>query len=838
MGEVWKAHDLVLNRDVAIKSLPDALANDPDRLSRFEREARLLAALNHPNIAAIHGLEEANGMRVLVMELVEGPTLADALRRGALPVADALPLALQIAESLEAAHEKGIIHRDLKPANIKVTPEGRIKVLDFGLAKAIEAAPADAPTEMAMRTEIGVVMGTPSYMSPEQARGEIAGRQTDVWSFGIVLCEMLTGETPADLTRLPPDTPPAIRDLIRRCLEKNLRRRIQHVGDVRIAIEDAIAGSSKQTSPVPTTTQIERRLVGPAITAVVVALASAAGWFLGHRAVPANPAGPIRLSALFTERPAGATTGARNLAISSDGLQIAYASAAHLWIRRMGEKEPVAVGQGASPFFSPDGNWVGFYRLPGFIKVPVGGGTPVVLARMSERPAGATWSADGTIVFATTEGLYRIPDSGGDPRLMVKPDPQRNERSFSWPHFLPDGRSVLYTIIPATATDSPRIALLDIDRLESRAVVNAGSAAQYVPPGWLIFASGSALRAVAFDVRTGRTSGAALPLDIEVANSPDNGAADFAVSNTGSLLYLATGAQRTVRSLSWFDHNGREEPLEIGPGTYNYPRVAPDGRRVALDVFTGPNRDIWILNLERSTLTQLTDGPTEDMVPLWAPDGQRVFFASNRAGTFDVYSQTADGASPARAEFVGPGFQTPLSFTSDGKRLVIIENFNDLRIVTLGHTDRSEPILVSKFDERSGQISPDGDWIAYESNVSGERFEVFLRPFPDVAARREQLSIGGGRYPVWGRKGSGELYYVAPDGAMMAVSVSSSPTLTLGRPTKLFQSEKPAAGVAGTPYSISSIDGRFLIARSVRQSATEPTQVSVVLNALDLLRPH
>ena len=833
MGEVWRAHDLVLNRDVAIKSLPDALANDPDRLARFDREARLLATLNHPNIAAIHGLEEASGTRVLVMELVEGPTLADTLRGGALPVTEALPLALQIAESLEAAHEKGIVHRDLKPANIKITPEGRIKVLDFGLAKAIDAAPADAPTEMVMRTEIGVVLGTPSYMSPEQARGEIAGRQSDVWSFGVVLCEMLTGETPADLARLPPDTPRAIRDLIRRCLEKQVRRRVQHMGDVRIAIEDALAEPRIDTPPVSTAT-IAQRNIGRVITVVAAVLvAGGLGWVIGRHPVPARTPGPIQLSMPFAERPFGVTAGSRNVAISRDGTRVAYAGRTQVWIRPLQSKEPRAVGIGYQPFFSPTGEWIGMFRPQvGLIKVPVGGGSPVVLAKTSERTGGATWAA-GAIVFATTEGLYRVADSGGDVRLLVKPNPQRNERLFMWPHFLPDGRSLLYTIIPAAANDAPQIALLDLDNLESRTVMAGGSGAQYIEPGRLVYASGAALKTVAFDARTRETSGDAASLDIAVASSADNAAADFAVSSAGNLVYLlATAAQRIVRSLSWIDRQGHDEPLALEPGTYNYPRVSPDGRLVALDVFTGPSRDVWILNLERSTFTQLTDGPTEDMTPIWSRDGRRVFFASNRSGTFDVYSQAADGAAGARAEFVGPGFQAPQSFTIDGKGLIVYQDFNDLRVVTLGNADRSQPLLTTQFDERNGQISPDGDLIAYESNESGARFEIFVRPFPDVAARRDQVSIDGGRYPVWSRPGSNELYYVALDGAMMAVSVSSSPTLKLGRPTKLFQSQTPTAGVSATPYSVSPIDGRFLVARNVQQSTTEQTQVSVLLNGL------
>ena len=851
MGEVWKARDTSLNRDVAIKALPDALAGDADRLARLEREAKLLAALNHPNIAAIHGLEVWGRSRVLVLELVEGLTVADRLVRGPISIDEALKLALQIAEALEAAHEKNIIHRDLKPANIKVTPVGRVKVLDFGLAKAVESASDDGLTYTGIPTEAGVVLGTPAYMSPEQARGEPVGRQTDIWAFGVVLYEMLTGlslfrgpstadtlaqvlGTQPDFSKLPLETPVAIRDVVRRCLEKDRRRRFQHMGDVRFEIEEALVGPRESAArSTPVITRRSRLQVASVIgTMLAVGLA---GWLVGQRSAPRTPSGPVLLSIPFAEGPGSGPVGTHRLAISKDGSHVAYASSSRLWIRRMGDRDPASVGgSGGNPFFSPDGEWLGVFTGSELIKVPVGGGPPIVLSKATERSAGATWSADGTIAFATTEGLYQISQDGGEARLLLKPDRQRKERLYAWPQFMPDGRSLLVTVVPEGPVEGATVALLDLATRELKTVVKGGTSARYVPTGHLLYATGSTLKAVAFDISTGQTRGDAMSLPgIEVWTSGDNGAANFAVSESGTLVYLTPSIQSDLRTLSWMDRQGREEPLPIRPGAYLYPRVSPDGTRVALDVRTAGRRDIWILNLGRLSLTQLTDGPTEDMTPMWAPDGRRVFFASDRTGNFDVYSQAADGASGAKVEFAGPGMHTPSSFTPDGSRLLVFEQFRDTGLLNLAKPDRLEPLLHSEFDERIVQVSPDGNWILYESNESGDRFEVFVRPFPNVSARREQVSIDGGRYPHWGRKGTNELFYVTLAGEMMAVSVTLSPTFTLGRATKLFQREKPPAGVTGLPYDISPVDGRFLVTKPVAERATELSHVSVVLNFLE-----
>jgi Tol biopolymer transport system component len=416
----------------------------------------------------------------------------------------------------------------------------------------------------------------------------------------------------------------------------------------------------------------------------------------------------------------------------------------------------------------------------GLKKVPALGGTLVSIVATSERPGGGTWRADGTIVFATSEGLYQVSENGGEPRLLVKPEPRRKERAYAWPQFMPDGRSVLFTIVPEDSIEGAQIAVLDLKTLETRKLPKGGSAARYASTRHLVYASGQTFKAIAFDPETQQTRGDPVSLrDIEIATTTDNGAAEFALSETGTLLFVTPNVAGQLRTLSWVDRRGKEEPLALAPGRYEYARISPDGTRVALDI-PGANRDIWIWNLQRPGLTKLTNGPTEDMLPVWNADGSRVFFASDRTGNFDVYSQASDGATTERVEFAGPGTQIPQAFTPDGTRLLVSENFKDLSVLNLARPDRLEPLLHGEFATTLGVMSPDGNWIAYESNESGDRLEIFLRPFPNVSGRREKVSIDGGRFPLWGPKGSGELFYVDLSGGVMAASVKLTPSLTLG----------------------------------------------------------
>jgi eukaryotic-like serine/threonine-protein kinase len=615
----------------------------------------------------------------------------------------------------------------------------------------------------------------------------------------------------------------------------------QHIGDGRSQAEDALAALTAAPAPAPASAVAPNgrssRTTGAAVLAALVALAGLAAWSIANRPAPETSADVMRLSIPFLQDPSRSAVGVQHIAISADGSRVANSGAGRLQIRRLREPAPVIVEMNTSnPFFSPNGDWLGFFRSNGLMKVPTAGGTPQQIAVITERNAGATWGRDGTIVFATTEGLYRVAENGGEPELLRRPDRLRNERLYAWPEFMPDGQFVLFTVISQASTDGAQIAVLNLRTRESKIVLKGATAARYAASGHLLSVSGQSLNAIGFDPKTLETRGETIAVPgIAIATARDNGAAEFAVSATGTLLYVAPRAP-VARTVSWVDRYGVREPLsleQLPPGLYNYPRISPDGTRVALDIGgSGNPRDIWIWNLGRQSLTRLTTASTEDILPLWSPDSRRVFFASDRAGNFDIYSQAAD-ASEARVEFAGEGSQFPNSFTPDGARVIVYENFRDLGVLDLAQPDRIEPLLHGEFNDVLGEVSPDGQWIAYESDESGQ-IEIYLRPFPDVGARREKISIDGGRYPRWSQQGSGELFYVGLDGGMMAASVQLSPRLELGGVTKLFDGVRPPSFVSGNPYDISP-DGRFLVVANVAAPG-DSTTISVVLNWFDELR--
>ncbi len=848
MGEVYRARDTVLNREVALKVLPRDLALSADRVARFEREARTLAALNHPHIAQLYSLAAADGVRALVMELVEGETLADRIARGPIPMAEALTIGRQIAEALNAAHASGIVHRDLKPANVKVRPDGTVKVLDFGLAKALSLGPDDVgSSSITLTGGRPIIIGTPAYMSPEQARGEAVGVQGDIWAFGALLYEMLTGtssfgrkttaetlagvlELQPDYSALPASMPPLARRVIERCLEKDRARRMQDIGDVRILLEDAL-GSPGQGAPAPSQAGISRRSAWIAAGVAAGVLAGAVLWATrtgsGNEKLPA----PIHVVVPFLERAASFPFGQRYLAISADGSTIALAGARRLWIRRFDEKDSISVETGPTsyPFFSPDGEWIGLFTDTALLRVPSGGGSPEVVTEVTDRPAGGAWRADGTIVFATSEGLYQIPASGGERKLVARPDRARHEDLYAFPQFLPGGHSIVLTVVSQEAAQAPQTVMLDLTTLE-RKVVLTGSSARYVAGGQLLYAADSGLHGVAFDAASGRVMSKPISFpDVTIGVAPDNGAANFAVSDTGTLIF-APLPRRGLRALVWLARDGHREQLPLEPQNYGYAMVSPDGSRIAVERTTRGNRDIWIVDLKRMSQTQLTDGPTEDMLPVWSADGTRVFFASRRLGNFDVYSQAADGASPARVEFAAPEFQVPIAATPDGRQLIVLDRYRDLFLLDFARPAPLRPLLQSRFDEWLADVSPDGRWLAYESNESGGQLEVIVRPFPNVDGRREVISVGGGRYPRWGPKGSNELFYVNTDGAMMAASIRLSPTFELGASRKLFDWHPPGSHVSGRLYDVAP-DGRFLVTEEVDETISDrQTEVSVILN--------
>ena len=763
---------------------------------------QVLAGLNHPNIAAIYGVEETGPIRALIMELVEGPTLADRVAARPISVDETLPIMRQVAEAVEYAHDRNVIHRDLKPANIKVTDEGVVKVLDFGLAKALANEPTEmdmsnSPTLSMAATVQGVILGTAAYMSPEQARGRKVDRRADVWAFGCVFYELLSGkkvfagedvsETLAwvlardpSFDPLPANTPAAIRSLLRRCLERNLKRRLQHVGEARIIIEDVLSGAVN-AEPTAVPTPIGRlAFPGWAVAAAVLAGAALAGGGVLLVTRPTPAVAPVVRTEIATSGASALSVdgNVRDVAISPDGSHIVYRGNGRILVRGLDQIEPTALtGLGAprGVFFSPDGQWIGFSDANTALKkVAITGGPAVTICSFDSAPRGATWGPDGTIVFATsstTTGLFRVSEGGGQPTVLTKPNRERGETDHLWPEFLPGGQAVPSTITTSGGIDNSQIAVLDLRTGAQKIVVRGGSHAHYVESGHLVYAAASTLRAVRFDLKRLETAGTPVPVVPQVVTTPAGGA-DFDVARNGTLVYLAGGPQAvTARSLVWLDRQGHEEAIKAPSRAYAYTRLAPDGTRIALDIRDQEN-DIWVWDLARETLTRLTFDPTIDRYPVWTPDSRRVIFASDRAGPGNLYWQAADNTGTVERLTQSANVQYATSISPDGTRLVFEEARpnRDIMALTLDKDRHAEPLVQSQmYDEQNGEVSPDGRWLAYESNESG-RFEIYVRPFPDVNSGRWQVSTMGGTQPLWAHNGQ-ELFYVAPDGTLMRAAV-------------------------------------------------------------------
>jgi serine/threonine-protein kinase len=874
MGEVYRARDIKLNRDVAIKVLPASLMSDPERLARFTREAQVLASLNHPNIAAIYHVEDTGEAPALVMELVEGEDLSQRIARGAIPLDEALPIARQIAESLEVAHEQGIIHRDLKPANIKVRPDGTVKVLDFGLAKLAESAVAGASrpeaslsptiTSPAMMTGVGVLLGTAAYMAPEQARGKVADKRSDIWAFGCVLYEMLTGKRPfdgedvtdvlvavlgkepVDLSFLPTDVPIAIRRLLRRCLEKDRRKRVADISTALFVLDEQASLSGSHAVAPMRQTPLSRRIIIPlAIALVTSTVVGAAVWFVRRPVEPVPP----RVSRLPLA-PSGTAAlningNNRDLAITPDGFRIVYVGnrGTQLFVRALDALEPVAVYTGAprSPFVSPDGQWIGFADALDLKKVAVTGGPAITLAKIEGGFRGATWAPDDTIIFATNNlaaGLQRITASGESMTVITRPDRAKGEADHLFPEMLPGGRAVLFTIAAlAGGLDASQVAVLDLQTGKHTVVVRGGSHAHYVASGHLVYAAAGTLRALSFDLASLKTSGTAVPVIPQVDTSPF-GEVDAVVAGNGTLAYVAGGGlATTLRTLVWVDRQGRETPIPAPPRVYMYPRLSPDGTRIAVYA-SDQEQDLWLWDLMRLTLTRLTFEKGTDYIPMWTPDGRRLLFTSDRGGAQNLFVQAADGTGSPTRLTESANQQGASAITADGTRVVFYEQTpargRDLRLLTLAPTPHAEPLLETPFDERGGVVSPDGRWLAYESNSSG-RFEIYVRPFPNVADGQWQVSTAGGVQPLWAHSGR-ELFYLAPDGVLLAVpDEPRGTTWSAGTATKVVDGRYYTGGggaFTSRHYDVSPDGQRFLMVKegnSSGQTATSP-QLIVVQN--------
>jgi len=857
MGEVYRARDTKLDRDVAIKVLPEEFANDDERLARFEREAKLLASLNHPNIASIYGFES----NALVLELVEGPTLAERIQQGPIPVEETIAIAKQIAEALEAGHEAGVIHRDLKPANIKTREDGTVKVLDYGLAKALEGdAPTSGDSELSQSptltrqgTQVGVILGTAAYMSPEQAKGKRVDRRADVWAFGVVLYEMLTGKRAfagkdvsdtlayvltkePDWDALPADLDPTLRMFLTRCLEKDPKRRLPDIGVVRLAMDGAfettITPQGAVSQPVGWGASIGMAAAAALLLSVITGVAV---WSVLYREPPPRPVArfslPLPLDVSVTGRDRHV------VALSPDGTRLVYSANQQLYLRAMDQMDatPVRGTEGArSPFFSPGGEWVGFWADGQLKKVAVRGGAAVTLCA-AQNPWGARWGADDTIVFGQRGvGIMQVSADGGTPEALI-PLTGTGEVGHG-PQVLPSEATVLFTLGDGSNWDDAQIVVHSLETDERKVLIEGGTDARYVPTGHLVYVLDSTLLAVPFDVDKLEVTGGAIPMAEGIMTSDSRtGAAHFSVSDTGALVYVTGGSSGLAeRTLVWVDRDGGEEALAAEPRAYTYPRISPDGGRLALDV-RGQENDIWLWDFARETLTRLTFAPGVDLYPVWTPDGTQVAFSSDRDENFDLYWKAADGTGTVERLTESENAQFPYAFTPDGSQLVFRETGEQgFNLGVLSLEDSSEPLLATEFNEYNAELSPDGRWLAYESNASGQQ-EIYVRPFPNVEDGRWPISDGGGTRPLWSRD-KRELFYLAPGARLMAVPVQTDPGFAPGNAEEVFGGYFVGAGNAvGRTYDISPDGERFLmIKESDETSSTE--EFVVVLNWFEELK--
>jgi len=892
MGEVYRATDTVLSRQVAIKFLPEDVATDPERVARFRREARILASLNHPNVAAIYGVETLDGEHgsssALVLELVEGPTLADKLTTGAMPLDEALTVTRQIADALDAAHQLGIIHRDLKPGNIKVREDGTVKVLDFGLARVTEMdvdggslttrrSPADSPTITSpAMTAAGIILGTAAYMSPEQAKGKSADKRSDIWAFGCVLYEMLTGrrafegedvsDTLAtvlrgdpDWTALPNNLPQPVGALLRGCLTKDRTRRVSDVSTLRFVLQnsDSLAPIDVGSATPQARSPLWRRLVTPVAAAIAASSAVGAIVWLATRA----PEPPVTR---FLVAPTGTAAltfdvNARDLAALPGGA-IVYKGAntegrSRLWIRTRNQLEPtplVDTGSARAPFSSPNGEWVGFFETgpvnPEMRKVPITGGPTVLICSIIGLGAGMTWGDDDTIIFATadpTTGLQRVSSAGGTPEVLTRPNRERGESDHVWPQYLPRSKAVLFTITSTSGDKgTPQIAALDL-RGGATKILLQGSQPHYTSSGHLVYVSMGMLMAVRFDAERLDVSGPSVPVTPELTTL-GSGTTEFDIARDGTLVYVpaGSGGDGPNRTLVWVDRQGREEPAKVDrPRAYSVPRLSPDNTRVAVDDGSA-GRNILVLNLVSGAATRVTLDQGTASIPVWLDDRQIVHLSRAPGESIPrLLRRNADAtgeAEPLTATPTTPAMVVTSVAPPRGKssRSLLGSTFmgpSDVMMLTLSD-GRLQPLLHAAYVERNAAVSPDGRFVAYETNADG-LFQIKVRPFPDVDSGQWTVSSQEGFQPAWALDGSA-LFYRAADGGVMSVAVRPGPTWNAGTPTKLFDGRtflRTTSTGLGRTYDVAK-DGRFLMVKEPSSDRASSIPMVVVQNWFEELK--
>jgi serine/threonine-protein kinase len=887
MGEVYRARDGKLDRDVALKILPDVFAGDPDRVARFEREAKTLASLNHPNIAHIYDAGSFERGAYLAMELVEGQDLSELIGNGALPLEDALTIARQIATALEAAHEQGVIHRDLKPANVKVRADGMVKVLDFGLAKAIDRTldsgpgildPMNSPTLTARMTQMGVILGTAAYMAPEQAKGKPVDKRADIFSFGVVLYEMLTGRSlfvaetipetlahvmtrPVDLTTLPETTPRRVRELLGRCLEKDPRRRLRDIGEARLVLEDpAIATPDTDAQPgagafdsarAASAPPIPRwqRLLPWALTAA--SLGAAVVLWAPWRTATVVPNVQARFFYTLPEGVEFTRTGRQNLALSPDGTMIAFTANSQIYIRRMGELEAQPLrGSDIDPrdlVFSPDSQSIAFATTEsggtgvglGLVKkIAVTGGAPVTICETTPT-FGLHWSG-GRIVSSQGQRILSVADTGGTVEALVEATEDSNEQ-MARPQVVNGGKDLIYSVRqPGTLFNDGQIVIQPIGGGARRVLVHGGADGRLVSSGHLLWVRDNTLFAQPASA-SAQLSGGPVPVVEGVDSTAATGAGKFAVSDNGMIAFLS-GTGDPVSDLVWVDREGREEKSGAPSRAYTYPRISPDGTRVAAGASDG-EQDIWIWDFARKTMSRLTSGLDQDNYPVWTPESRQVLYRITEGAQGDIFRRMADGTGAAEQVTTTPRtFDTPFQVLKDLRVLALSADggASFLYVHTPGGDGIATPLIPgSSRQVGSAEISPDGRWIAYQSPEGSTVDEIHVRPFPNAGGGHWQISSGGGRIPMWSRDGK-ELFFRTIDRSrLMTVPVQATPgrpDFVYGTPAQALDTSRWGGAIVGRPFDISADGRRFLAIIPVTANSTERPTITVITHWFDELR--